>query len=580
MKDSSICRMSWCVFALAFPLLAGCPGESVPPAGQQQSDGTDPDGTAETGGSTPKPIEIAASDTAKESDRLSAIDTLGRSETADEKVVSTLTELLGDDSASIRAHAAQALGKIGAPAKSAAEALVKLVADKDNVVQREAVEALGSIKPGPDVVIPLFNKLLREADPNVRLHVMSALADRGAEVVEGLIKALADEEARHWACVVLTEIGPDAADAVPALVKLLETEKDTNHLDLRREAILALAAIGPKAAPAVPELTAALDCVKRINSGAAAYALGSIGPEAKTAEAKLKELADAEDSPQMLQTVCLWALAKINPDDEEFAKAAVPRLIEALKAPDQMVRETAAQALIDLDPDPEITRPLFDKLMEEASPEAVNTILDALASLGENAVPRLIKALEHADARARAAAIIARIGPAAKEAVPALIEALKDENAQTRCEVLFAIAAIGPDAKEAVAAAIDSLGDPEEDVCYAACLALGKIGPDAIEAKSALKKNLAAKDEFLPMTSAWALVQIDPKCEECCKETVPILIKALQQPKAITRMHAAEALGALGPLAKDAVDALKKAAKDDDEYVSAAATEALKAVEG
>jgi len=120
MKDSSICRMSWCVFALAFPLLAGCPGESVPPAGQQQSDGTDPDGTAETGGSTPKPIEIAASDTAKESDRLSAIDTLGRSETADEKVVSTLTELLGDDSASIRAHAAQALGKIGAPAKSAA----------------------------------------------------------------------------------------------------------------------------------------------------------------------------------------------------------------------------------------------------------------------------------------------------------------------------------------------------------------------------------------------------------------------------------------------------------------------------
>ena len=580
MKNSSFFRMFWCVLALTFPLLAGCPEKSEQPDGEETSNGNDSEAADTKEDASERPIETGSSTKAEESDRLSKIDNLGRSKTADEATVAKLTKLLEDDSASVRAHAAQALGKIGAPAKSAVEALVKLVADEDKIVQREAVEALGHIKPGPDVAIPLFNKLLREADSDVRLHVMAAMADRGKEVVEPLAKALEDEEAAHWACLVLAEIGPEAADAVPALAKLLETEKSTDRLDLRREAILALAAIGPKAAPAVPELIAALDGEERINAVVAAYALGSIGPEAKTSEAKLKELADAEESPQMLQTVCLWALAKINPDDKEFAKAAIPRLIEALKSPKQPVREAAARALIELDPDPEITRPLMDKLMEEASPEAVNDILDAVASLGENAVPRLSKALEHADARAKAAAIIARIGPAAKDAVPALIEALKDENALTRCEVLFALAAIGPDAKQAVAAVIDAVGDPEEDVCYAACFALGKVGPDAAAAKSALQKNLAAEDEFMAMASAWALAQIDPACEETCKKSVPILIKALAQPEAITRLHAAEALGTLGPLAKDAADALKKAAKDDNEHVRAAATKALKAVEG
>ena len=65
-------------------------------------------------------------------------------------------------------------------------------------------------------------------------------------------------------------------------------------------------------------------------------------------------------------------------------------------------------------------------------------------------MPRLIEALKEEEVRPKAAAIIARIGPPAKAAVPALIEALGDKSAETRNEILFALAAIGPAAAEAI----------------------------------------------------------------------------------------------------------------------------------
>jgi len=330
----------------------------------------------------------------------------------------------------------------------------------------------------------------------------------------------------------------------------------------------------------VPALIVGIDSEEGINTGAAVYALGSIGPEAKPAEAKIKELADQEDAPLFRKTVCLWALARINPDDKELVNAAVPQLIAALKAPKREIREAAARALIDLDPDPEITRPLMQEAMRDASPEVLNEVLDALASLGEKAVPRLTEALKHEAVRAKAAAIIARIDPPAKAAVPALIEALGDESPDTRSELLFALAAIGPAAEEAVPAITKALGDSEEDVRYAACFALGKIGPAAMPAKAELQAKLAGDDRFLCMASAWALARIHPECSDTAPKSVPVLIEALGEPDAMTRLHAAESLRCLGPLAKDAGAALKKALEDDNAVVRETAAEALKAIGG
>ena len=58
-----------------------------------------------------------------------------------------------------------------------------------------------------------------------------------------LIKALENERAAYWACLVLRDIGPQAKDAVPALTNLLADKRP----EIRREAILALAEIGVSA---------------------------------------------------------------------------------------------------------------------------------------------------------------------------------------------------------------------------------------------------------------------------------------------------------------------------------------------
>ena len=403
---------------------------------------------------------------------------------------------------------------------------------------------------------------------------MGALAEAGKEAVPGLTKALEHQDAAYWACLVLAEIGPDAKDAVPALVKLLQTD---NRPEVRREAMIALAGIGADAA--VPALVQALeDDQEGINAGPAVYALGSIGVKAKAAEGKIKEIADSPDTPPLLQTVSLWALARMNPEDEALVREVVPKLAEALKSPKPEARAAAAQALLDLDPDPEIARPVLKKVMEDAEPEVLNDILDALAGLGEKAVPRLIAALDVEEMRAKAATIIARIGPPAKEAVPALIAALEDQSPETCCEVLFALAAIGPDAAEGVPALVKALGNPEANVCYGACYALGKIGPAAMPAKAQLLATLDSEDPFLAMAGAWALAQIDPNSPETAKKSVPVLIKALAEPDPMTRTQAADALGLLGALAKEAEAALTEAQKDESEIVREAAAGALKKI--
>ena len=102
----------------------------------------------------------------------------------------------------------------------------------------------------------------------------------------------------------------------------------------------------------------------------------------------------------------------------------------------------------------------------------------------------------------------------------------------------------------------------------------------AIAAKPRLQKCLRGQDEFLCMASAWALAQIHPECPTCAALSVPVLTKALAGPDPLTRVHAAEALGRLGPLAKDAAAALKKALKDENPDIRKAAADALRAIGG
>lgn len=486
------------------------------------------------------------------------------------KAVPEVIGLLKSSAAEVRAHAAETLGAIGPAAKSAAAGLAGVAAaDNDPMVRREAVEALASIRPGPKVMLPILAQLLKDPDPAVRARVLGAVAERGAEAKELLLEALQNKETAYWACLVVSELGPKIAEAVPALTQLLGSEDDA----VQREAALALAAIGEAAAPAAPKLETMID--DPLDSLAAIYALASIGKVSP--EAKSKLVAKADSGKPFEKTVSAWALAKLHPDDERFVRKAVTLLVAALQSDDPQVRRAAAKGLGSLDGKPEIVRPIMLEALKKADEKTVVAMLDAMATLGPQIVPRLVSALEIEAARPYVCYILGQLGPAAAPAVDGLIKVLGDKNADARNEAIMALAEIGPAAKAAVPALTAIVKGGEKDR-FAAAYALGRIGRDAIEAKPALLALLEGDEPSLALVSAWALAHIHPECPTCCEKAIPVLIAGLGDPEPKFRKEAAAGLCCFGKRAERAGEALKKALKDPDADVRKAVAEALKAI--
>ena len=78
--------------------------------------------------------------------------------------------------------------------------------------------------------------------------------------------------------------------------------------------------------------------------------------------------------------------------------------------------------------------------------------------------------------RNNAAYTIARMGPAAKDAVPALIVALGDEASSVRYPAAFALGEIGPAAESAIPVLLKLVDDPNDEVGFMARKSLKKLG--------------------------------------------------------------------------------------------------------
>jgi HEAT repeat protein len=91
------------------------------------------------------------------------------------------------------------------------------------------------------------------------------------------------------------------------------------------------------------------------------------------------------------------------------------------------------------------------------------TAADSLARIGPAAVPALLEVLRSPDPkrRARAARVLARMGPLAKEAAPSLVAALHDPDPQVRIAAARALGQIGPEAAAAVPALVEAMLESE-----------------------------------------------------------------------------------------------------------------------
>ena len=429
-------------------------------------------------------------------------------------------------------------------------------------VRLSAVKALARIGPEAKEAVPALIAALKDKDDGVRSFAAEALGRIGKEAVPALIVALKDQNAgvRNSAVYTLGRIGPEAKEVVPALIAALKDKDD----GVRSFAAEALGRIGKEA---VPALIAALKDQNAVVRPLATYALGRIGKEAVHAL-----IAALKDQDAGRRSSAAEALGEMRPE----AKEAAPALIATLKDQDAGVRRYAAEALGRIGPGAKEAAPALIAALKDHDADVRRSAAQALGLIGpeaKEAVPALIAALTDHDVGVRRSAVytLGRIGPEAKEAVPALIATLKDQDDEVRRYAAAVLGRIGPEAKEAAPALIATLKDQDAGVRRYAAEALGRIGPGAKEAAPALIAALKDHDAGVRRSAAATLGGIGPEA----KEAAPALIVALKDQDAEVRYSAAHALGRIGPEAKESLPALIVALKDQDAEVRYSAAHAL-----
>ncbi|WP_238602635.1 HEAT repeat domain-containing protein [Fimbriiglobus ruber] len=202
-------------------------------------------------------------------------------------------------------------------------------------------------------------------------------------------------------------------------------------------------------------------------------------------------------------------------------------------------------------------------------------------SLTDDPLPDLIRTLRNpsADARARAARALGRLGWLAREALPLLVNALSDtdpavrenaaqavgqmgpealphitgmlshEDKYVRRNAVWALGKLGPLARGVWSELCTTLRDPDPRTASGAAQALGNMGADAVEAIPALTEAMRGTNIVLCRLASKALSQIG-------RPALSSLIAHLRHRDPFVRGEAALALGWMGPAATAAVPSL------------------------
>jgi HEAT repeat protein len=211
---------------------------------------------------------------------------------------------------------------------------------------------------------------------------------------------------------------------------------------------------------------------------------------------------------------------------------------------------------------------------ELANPEAADAAAARLAARGAEAADLLVTILESAPPRARvlAASLLARLGPGAGTAVPALAKALESEDRRLRGMAAIALGRIGDGARDALVPLDRALRDRDVRVRVAAALAIYGVTGDTAAPTQILFTTLTSPDPDVRAMVAEAFAEMDTPI-------LDLLVRSLRNENEATRESAARTLGAMGPAAAGAKDALFAALDDPSEAVRAAASEALVKIE-
>ena len=491
-------------------------------------------------------------------------------------VAGILIPMLDHANVGIRRIAAKALTEIGPDERASAPMIATLLDGKHAPV---AIKALARLGLGATAVVPALEKAL-QAKPTSELRdgICNVLAGMGSSGVEVLTKAIGSEDPgmRATAAQGLGKIGPSAAHAVGALAGLLNDKQAA----VRREAADALGRMGPAAGDAATALTGTL---KDADPGArlpAARALRRIDRTTgqKTIGVLVALLKDAK--PEIRQDAAC-ALAAHGAG----AIGAVPALVGMLKDSPRASVKAAATALVLIGPKGADVAAALREALKHPRVEARVVAAEVLHYFEPGStdvtVPVLLAALKTqygSFEKLRAVRAFGKIGTPAVAGLMTMFDKTNTNN--HRWMAAMALAEIGKDAAPATDMLIGALDEPKRGdyhhhVRSWAARALGRIGARKDISVPILTRML--QDRYVRRGAAEALHLLDPDVN---RRHMGLFVKALDRGDGWSRRDAADALGRIGPAAKDAIGALLRLEYDTDGSVRAAALEAVRRMRG
>jgi HEAT repeat protein len=241
-----------------------------------------------------------------------------------------------------------------------------------------------------------------------------------------------------------------------------------------------------------------------------------------------------------------------------------------LKDSDVTVRLSAASDLAELGPDAKEAIPDLIETLKDRNEDVRLTTVDALTAIGKDAIGPLIEATksDNVDIRWGAAEAIRRIGPEAKDALPQLTKLLEDKDEVIRLRAAYSMSVFGLGGRAAVPILVDALQHENADERTRAVEGLQRIGLPAVPS---LTRKLEDPNPKVRNSAAEALGKIGSDA----RDAVPNLIKVLKDPDASVRRHAAAALGNFWPQADVIAPHLLEALDDWDPTVIKAASHAM-----
>lgn len=332
------------------------------------------------------------------------------------------------------------------------------------------------------------------------LDAQYELQQRGVEALPELIAALQTKDSR------LNEIYQKTYAALPEPFQNL-LPVPVVPMSVRRVAASQLAELGAAAEPAVPAL---IELAGSTNAGdwiVAAITLGTIGTNAVKSVPQLLTLLQNTNEPLADRLYAAGALARVQPGSPE----ATALLMTGLNDASPRFRVRAAGQFPKTVEAAQVTLPVLIeamKLSNTASLMAVIALFEMDKASQKAALPGVIAMLQQQpESHGFVCEFLCELGPEAKEAVPALIEALADTNNPFHWSVVQTLTAIGPEAHAAIPALLRVVKHGEVNRSDVG-LALQKIGPPTEAELPAIKEALNDPDEWVRTLAAEAIASM------------------------------------------------------------------------